>query len=75
LCRRARRRGQEQFTLGGTRQYSENLGTAHEISMQRATSLLGISLSWTTLARQLDRLAIIIEEEGGEGGTSSASAT
>jgi len=30
---------------------------------------LGISLSWTTLARQLDRLAIIIEEEGGEGGS------
>jgi hypothetical protein len=42
--------------------------------MQRATSLMGISLSWTTLARQLDRLAIIIEE-GGEGGTRSASAT
>jgi hypothetical protein len=34
---------------------------------------MGISLSWTTLASQLDRLAIIIE--GGEGGTSSASAT
>jgi hypothetical protein len=32
--------------------------------MQRATSLMGISLSWTTLARQLDRLAIIIEEGG-----------
>jgi hypothetical protein len=33
-------------------------------TMQRATSLMGISLSWTTLARQLDRLAIIIEEGG-----------
>jgi hypothetical protein len=57
------RRGQEQFTLGGTRQYSENQGTAHEISMQRATSLMGISLSWSTLASQLDRLAIITKNE------------
>jgi hypothetical protein len=29
-------------------------------------SLMGISLSWTTPARQLDRLAIIIEEEDGK---------
>jgi len=39
------------------------LGRVPEISMQRATILMGISRSWTTLAGQLSRLAAIETEE------------
>ena len=43
-------------------------GTAPDISIQRATALMSISQSWTTLAGQLDRLAQIIKDEDEEGG-------
>jgi hypothetical protein len=39
------------------------LGRVPEISMQRATILMGISRSWTILAGQLSRLAAIETEE------------
>jgi hypothetical protein len=39
------------------------LGREAEISIRRATVLLGISLSWTTLANQLDRLSAIVKDE------------
>jgi hypothetical protein len=40
------------------------LGREADISIQRATALMGISLSWTTLASQLDRLSAIMKAEG-----------
>jgi hypothetical protein len=48
------------------RSYAENyqqLGRVVEISIQRATILMAISQSWTTLGFQLDRLAAIEAEE------------
>ena len=39
------------------------LGREADISIRRATVLMGISLSWTTLANQLDRLAAIVKDE------------
>jgi hypothetical protein len=39
------------------------LGRVPEISMQRATALMGISRSWTMLGNQLGRLAAIVEME------------
>jgi hypothetical protein len=39
------------------------LGREAAISIRRATVLMGISLSWTTLANQLERLAVITKEE------------
>ena len=42
-------------------------GTAPDISIQRATALMSISQSWTTLAGQLDQLAQIIKDEDEEG--------
>jgi hypothetical protein len=41
----------------------QRLGLGVEISIQRATALMGISQSWTTLARQLDRLSVITKNE------------
>jgi hypothetical protein len=41
----------------------QRLGLEIEISIQRATALMGISQSWTTLARQLDRLSVITKNE------------
>jgi len=39
------------------------LGRDVEISMQRATILMGISRSWTILAGQIERLSVIQKEE------------
>ena len=50
------------ITQAQCRTYAEHyqqLGKAVEISHQRATILMVISRSWTTLAGQLDRLAAI----------------
>jgi hypothetical protein len=41
----------------------QRLGQEADISIRRATVLMGISLSWTTLANQLDRLAAIVKDE------------
>lgn len=41
----------------------QSLGRAAEISVQRATTLMAISQSWTRLAGQLGRLAAIEAEE------------
>ena len=41
----------------------QRLGLEVEISIQRATALMGISQSWTTLASQLDRLSVITKNE------------
>jgi hypothetical protein len=43
--------------------YYQLLGRVPEISMRRATILMGISRSWTILAGQLSRLAEIETEE------------
>jgi hypothetical protein len=40
------------------------LGLAADISMQRATILMAMSRSWTTLANQMLRYDTIIKEEG-----------
>jgi hypothetical protein len=53
-------------TQAQCRSYAEDyrqLGMAADISIQRATILLAISQSWTTLAIQLGQLAIIEAEE------------
>ncbi len=53
-------------TQAQCRSYAEHyrqLGTAADISIQRSTILLAISQSWTTLAIQLGRLAVIELEE------------
>jgi hypothetical protein len=42
----------------------QRLGQQAGISIQRATVLMGISLSWATLAEQLERLAAIVADEG-----------
>jgi hypothetical protein len=42
----------------------QRLGRQAGISIQRATVLMGISLSWATLAEQLERLAAIVADEG-----------
>jgi hypothetical protein len=39
------------------------LGMVRDISIRRATALMGISRSWVTLAHQLDRLAEIERDE------------
>jgi len=44
-------------------EHYQQLGRVAEISLQRATILMGISRSWTTLAGQLGRLAAIEVEE------------
>jgi hypothetical protein len=41
----------------------KRLGMAPHISIRRAALLTAISLSWATLANQVDHLAVIIEEE------------
>ena len=41
----------------------QRLGRTADISIQRATILMGISRSWTTLAGQLSRLADIVGRE------------
>jgi hypothetical protein len=41
----------------------QRLGLEVEILIQRATALLRISQSWTTLASQLDRLSVITKNE------------
>ena len=43
-------------------------GTAPDISIERATALMSISQSWTTLAGQLDRLAHRITDADAAGG-------
>jgi hypothetical protein len=51
----------EQFDL-----YAEEylaLATERDISIRRATALMGISRSWIILAEQLRRLALIEENE------------
>jgi hypothetical protein len=40
------------------------LGTAANISPQRATILLAMSRSWTALAGQTDRYEAILKKEG-----------
>jgi hypothetical protein len=42
----------------------QQLGLATDISMQRATILMAMSRSWTTLANQMLRYDTIIKEEG-----------
>jgi len=42
------------------------LGADRTISIRRATALRAIALSYTTLAKQLDRLSSIQENENGE---------
>jgi hypothetical protein len=42
----------------------ERLGLEGDISIRRAAVLMAISLSWTTLANQLDWLSAIVKEEG-----------
>jgi hypothetical protein len=42
----------------------QSLGRKADVSIQRATALMGISQSWTVLASQLRRLADILKEEG-----------
>jgi len=41
----------------------QSLGRGFDISHRRATLLMNISRSWTSLANQLDRLADLIKEE------------
>jgi hypothetical protein len=40
------------------------LGADTNISIQRATILLAMSRSWTSLANQIDRYEAILKEEG-----------
>jgi hypothetical protein len=42
----------------------QQLGLAADISMQRATILMAMSRSWTTLANQMLRYDTITKEEG-----------
>jgi hypothetical protein len=42
----------------------QQLGLTAEISIQRATILMAMSRSWTTLANQMLRYDTIIQEEG-----------
>ena len=42
----------------------QQLGLAGDISVQRATILMAMSRSWTTLANQMLRYDTIIKEEG-----------
>jgi hypothetical protein len=41
----------------------QHLGREADISIQRATALMGISNSWTVMAYQLDRLSGITKDE------------
>jgi hypothetical protein len=41
----------------------KRLGMEPHISIRCATLLMAISLSWATLANQLDHLTVIMEEE------------
>ena len=43
--------------------HCQQLGSAAEISIQRATILMAMSRSWTTLANQMLRYDTIIQEE------------
>jgi hypothetical protein len=42
----------------------ERLGSKGDISVRRAAPLMVISLTWRTLADQLDWLSAIVKEEG-----------
>jgi hypothetical protein len=42
----------------------ERLGLEGDISIRRAALLMVISLSWATLANQLDWLSAIVKDEG-----------
>jgi hypothetical protein len=44
------------------------LGLKAQLSIQRATILLAMSRSWTTLGWQKDRYDNLLEEEGGSAG-------
>jgi hypothetical protein len=41
----------------------QQLGLAADISIQRATILMAMSRSWTTLANQMQRYDTIVKEE------------
>jgi hypothetical protein len=41
----------------------QRLGIEIDISVRRATALMGIANSWLALATQLDQLSIIVKEE------------